>query len=154
MIQSQTIFLQLFLLVACTNANSEPKTQGKFADITNVSVSGLENAYTFNVTISSPDIGCDQYADWWEVVSASGELIYRRILLHSHVNEQPFTRSGGSVDISEEDIIWVRAHMNNTGYGGKTLKGSVKDGFQEMDFPEDLGNNLDQIAPLPDGCNF
>ena len=154
MIQTQTIFLHLFLLVACTNANSEPKTQEKFADVTNVSVSGSENAYTFNVTISSPDTGCDQYADWWEVISKSGELIYRRILLHSHVNEQPFTRSGGNVDISEEDIIWVRAHMNNTGYGGKTLKGSVKEGFQEMDFPENLGNNLDQMAPLPDGCNF
>ena len=33
------------------------------AAITNISVSGEENQYTFSVTISSPDLGCQQYAN-------------------------------------------------------------------------------------------
>lgn len=143
--------------LACSCESQGPKSDSNdqdFADVTTVSVSGTENNYTFSVTISSPDKGCDQYADWWEVVSTSGELIYRRILLHSHVNEQPFTRSGGVVTISENQTVWVRAHMNNNGYGGATLKGTVKDGFSPANFPDTLGINLDQIEPLPDGCNF
>ena len=67
-----------------------------------VDVTGEENAYTFSIGILSPDTGCDQYADWWEIVSLDGDLIYRRILAHSHVNEQPFVRSGGPVAIHEE----------------------------------------------------
>jgi hypothetical protein len=48
------------------------------ADVTAVRVSGAPGAYTFSVTLSSPDTGCDQYADWWEVITPDGELVYRR----------------------------------------------------------------------------
>ena len=61
------------------------------ADVTAVSVAGEAGAYTFEVTVRSPDTGCEGYADWWEVVSPDGELLYRRVLLHSHVDEQPFS---------------------------------------------------------------
>jgi len=72
-------------------------TQQESARVTKVTVSGEANNYNFSVTIASPDTGCDQYADWWEVFTEDGVLIYRRILAHSHVTEQPFTRSGGAV---------------------------------------------------------
>lgn len=124
------------------------------ADVTQVRVSGQENRYSFSVTISSPDTGCEQYADWWEVVSEEGELIYRRILLHSHTNEQPFIRNGGKVEITKDQMVWVRAHMNNTGYGGAVMKGSVGDGFSIADFPNNFAAGLDKVSPLPDGCNF
>ena len=80
------------------------------ADVIGVQVSGAPGAYQFNVTIKSPDTGCQQYADWWEVVSEDGRLLYRRVLLHSHVDEQPFTRSGGPVPIQADTVVWVRAH--------------------------------------------
>lgn len=124
------------------------------ADITRVRVDGREGAYTFSVTIQSPDTGCDQYADWWEVVTESGELIYRRILLHSHVNEQPFTRSGGPVSVKKDRRILVRAHMNNDGYGGMVAAGSVKEGFEIMQLTRDFAVDLAGKEPLPEGCGF
>jgi hypothetical protein len=53
----------------------------------------------------------------WEVVDVTGEaLLYRRILGHSHVSEQPFVRSGGPVSATS-DVVIVRSHGNVGGYG-------------------------------------
>lgn len=124
------------------------------ASVTDVTVSGDENQYTFNVTIASHDLGCQQYADWWEVIDLDGELIYRRILTHSHVNEQPFTRSGGPVAISENTEVYVRAHMNSTGYGEKVFKGSVANGFTATDLDVAFAADVENATPLPNGCAF
>jgi len=124
------------------------------ADVVSVSMSGESGAYNFSVTISSLDEGCSQYADWWEIVSQDGELIYRRILLHSHVDEQPFTRSGGPVSIEVDTIVLVRAHMHPGGYGGTALKGSLEQGFEQVELSPDFAANLLQTPPLPQGCNF
>ena len=112
--------------------------------------------YTFSVTIASPDTGCEQYADWWEVIAEDGTLIYRRILTHSHVNEQPFTRSGGKVSITDNQVVYVRAHMNNVGYGGQVMRGSVLNGFEIKTLPNDYAKELEteKQEPLPSGCNF
>lgn len=120
-----------------------------------VSISGAEDNYNFKVTLQSPDKGCSQYADWWEIINEKGsELIYRRVLLHSHVNEQPFTRSGGPVKIKSNEIIIVRGHMNNLGYGKMALKGSVSNGFKPIILDVDFGKELSGIAPLPSNCAF
>ncbi|MCK8520055.1 hypothetical protein M0D21_00635 [Aquimarina sp. D1M17] len=124
------------------------------ADIVSVSFSGDENAYTFSVGIKSPDKGCNQYADWWEIVAEDGTLIYRRILAHSHVNEQPFVRSGGPVAIKKDQIVYVRAHMNTSKYGSKVFKGSVENGFQESTLDKDFAIALEETEPLPSGCAF
>jgi hypothetical protein len=126
----------------------------KFADIISVKVTGKPNAYQFSVGIKSPDTGCDQYADWWEVLSEDGKLLYRRILLHSHVNEQPFVRSGGPVAIKSDTVVWVRAHMNTVGYGGKVYKGTVQDGFKEAENDPDFAADVEKEPPQPDGCAF
>jgi len=125
------------------------------ADVLSVRASGEPGAYQFAVEVSSPDTGCDQYADWWEVLSEDGQLLYRRVLDHSHVNEQPFVRSGGPVAIEADVVLWVRAHMNTAGgYGGKALKGSVEKGFEKADLDADFAAGVASEPPLPDGCAF
>lgn len=119
-----------------------------------VAVQGDKNNYTFNVTLSSNDTGCQQYADWWEVVGSDGNLIYRRILAHSHVNEQPFTRSGAPIAITENTEVYIRAHMNNSGYGIKAMKGTVVDGFSPSDVSKDFASDLETVQPLPENCAF
>jgi len=124
------------------------------AKIVSVTTSGSENKYNFSVGISSPDKGCDQYANWWEVISEDGELIYRRILAHSHVNEQPFIRSGGDVSIKKDEIVIIRVHMNTSGYSSIAFRGSVTSGFNEFKIEENFAASLANKAPLPTGCAF
>lgn len=124
------------------------------AAVTDVSVSGEENQYTFSVTISSPDLGCQQYADWWEIIDLDGNLIYRRILAHSHIDEQPFTRSGGSVSIAKDTEVYIRAHMNTTSYGSKVFKGSVENGFSPDNLDNEFSKSLEENEPLPGNCAF
>ena len=129
-----------------------PETQ--FANVVSVQVTGSPGAYQFAVEVASPDRGCEQYADWWEVISEDGQLLYRRILLHSHVDEQPFTRSGGPVDIAAEIPVYVRAHMNTSGYGGQVLMGTVQDEFKPVKVEAGFGSGLERVSPLPEDCAF
>ncbi len=124
------------------------------ADVIDVTTSGEPGNFRLSVTVASPDTGCDQYADWWEVVSEEGELMYRRVLLHSHVTEQPFERSGGPVESEAEQPVWVRAHMNVTGYGGQALHGSVSAGFVAQTPAAGFAQDLATQGPLPDDCDF
>jgi hypothetical protein len=155
-------FYLFIILISCgsnSNSNNElviepPFENSDFAEIVSVATSGNENAYTFSVGIQSPDEGCNQYANWWEVLSEDGELIYRRILGHSHVNEQPFVRSGGTVNISEDQVVIVRAHMNTSSYGTFTFKGSVSEGFVLFETAQNFATELETQNPLPKGCAF
>jgi hypothetical protein len=136
---------------------TEPTTNGAdliVAYVRSVEVTGDENAYQFSVEIRSPDTGCEQYADWWEVISEEGDLIYRRILTHSHASEQPFTRSGGLVEINADTIVIVRAHMHPEGYGGAAFRGSMQGGFEEIQLEADFAPDLEFVDPLPAGCAF
>ena len=124
------------------------------AKVVSVKVQGEPQNYTFNVGISSPDTGCDQYANWWEVLNEEGKLLYRRILAHSHVNEQPFERSGGPLAVSDTQVLIIRAHMNNLGYGTTVFKGSVKDGFKETQLEANFAFQVKSQQPQPSGCAF
>ena len=159
-------FLPIFIVWFCCCSTDKEKvdavaegleiqqTVSGVAEITNVTVSGDENNYEFSVTIKSPDTGCDQYADWWEVFDLEGKLIYRRILAHSHVGEQPFTRSGGPIEIQKNSEVYVRVHMNNTGYSNKVFKGSVENGFTAADLDVEFAKDLEDASPLPSACDF
>lgn len=127
---------------------------GSRADVQLVSVSGSPGAYSFTVTVRSPDTGCDRYADWWEVLTTEGQLIYRRVLFHSHVGEQPFTRSGGPINAQPDETIIVRAHFNATGYGGIALRGNVADGFTETELAPSFAVGVEEHQPQPQSCAF
>ncbi len=150
----------LIALCACDGAGTVTPTSddnvmtASTAAITAVNFTGEPDNYTFIVTIESPDTGCNQYADWWEVFNADGRLIYRRVLAHSHVDEQPFTRSGGPVNIEANETIFVRAHMNNSGYGDQVFTGSIDQGFTQDSLDASFAANLETTEPLPDGCAF
>jgi hypothetical protein len=141
----------LFYVLSCTDSS---ETRAQYAEVMCVEVSGDEQNYSFSVTLKSPDTGCEQFADWWEVITPEGDLIYRRILLHSHVKEQPFTRSGGPVEIEKNQELIIRAHMNTSGYGSVAMRGSVADGFKKVILTRDFASSLEKKAPLPTGCAF
>ena len=124
------------------------------ANVTAVTIQGSEGAYRFAVTLKSDETGCAQYADWWEVLSEKGELLYRRILVHSHPDMQPFTRSGGSVKIKADDIVYVRAHMNKLGYVGDVFYGTVNVGFTRVKKVPHFNKLIEKQKPLPNGCAF
>ncbi|MDT8415322.1 MAG: hypothetical protein RQ735_08075 [Flavobacteriaceae bacterium] len=125
------------------------------AEVLGVEVSGKPNNYRFSVSIKSPDLGCKQYADWWEVISANGQtLFYRRILMHSHTDEQPFTRLGGPVKIDQHQKVIIRVHMNNSGYSTEVFSGSVATGFEKTQTKADFALDFAQRKPLPKNCAF
>jgi len=149
--------MSMLILMSCGGMLIDDKTQVRVddsAEVVGVECTGGPNNYTLSVTISSPDTGCDQYADWWEVFTPDSTLIYRRILAHSHVNEQPFTRSGGIVNVGPDDFIYVRAHMNNLGYGTKVFSGNVRDGLVADTLATSFAAELETMEPLPGECAF
>ena len=74
--------------------------------------------WTFRVTVRHADTGWDHYADGWTVFAPDGTELGYRELLHPHVDEQPFTRSLGGVEIPDgvESVV-IRAHDNVHGWG-------------------------------------
>ena len=128
---------------------------GQFAEVVGVETQPqAADSYMFAVTVQSPDTGCEQYANWWEVVTEEGELLYRRILIHSHVDEQPFERSGGPVSLPPEQTVIVRAHMNSSGYGTQAMQGTIATGFEETTLPKDFAAALTTAAPQPGDCPY
>ncbi len=86
---------------------------------------GGDGSWTFRVTLLHADTGWDHYADAWDVLTPDGEVVGTRVLLHPHVDEQPFTRSLSGVVIPEgiTEVI-VRGHDSVHGHGAvtKTVK--------------------------------
>jgi hypothetical protein len=147
------------------DSGGAPSSDGAYAHVTAVSTSGSDGAYTFSVSVESADIDCTQFADFWEVLDEDGSLLYRRILEHSHTDENgttdsgapgnTFTRDGGPVAIDAARVVIVRAHMNTSGYNGRALRGSVESGFADApDIDASFAAGVEDEMPLPTGCLF
>lgn len=134
--------------LAAARADDSPKVNHD-ATITAVRPSGSAGGYTLIVTIRSNDTGMDRYADWWEVVDEKSKLVYRRVLLHDHADEQPFARDGGPIPIKADQVVTVRAHFYPEGYSTKAMRGSVASGFHAVDLPATFAPDLERLPPLP-----
>lgn len=109
-------------------AAEDKENQRGDADVTFVRAVREEaaNTWTFQVTVEHPDTGWENYADGWDVVLPDGTAVkpdkqdpFTRLLLHPHVDEQPFTRSQSGIVIPEGvDTVRVRAHDLVDGWGG------------------------------------
>jgi len=77
--------------------------------------------WTFVVTVRHDDKDPDHWADWWIVRTPEGRELGRRVLLHSHVDEQPFTRDERIHLPRTVTVVVVEAHDKVHGYGGKTV---------------------------------
>ena len=124
------------------------------ADVVGVRAEGEAGAYTVFVSIESTETGCDLYADWWEVLTPEGALVYRRILDHSHPDEQPFERSGGPVAAQAADEVVVRAHLHPDGYVGAAMRGTFGGTFAPYTPEASFGADLATASPQPEGCLF
>jgi len=88
-----------------------------------------ENTWTFHVTVRHRDTGWEDFADGWDVLTPDGKVVkteltgqFTRVLLHPHVNEQPFTRSQSNIVIpSGIAKVRVRAHDLVDGFGGREV---------------------------------
>ncbi|MFV2038530.1 MAG: hypothetical protein ACC646_13155, partial [Paracoccaceae bacterium] len=73
--------------------------------------------WSFAATISHPEPGWEHYADGWEVLDMNGASLGLRVLVHPHVNEQPFTRSLSGVVIAPGTRqVQIRASDNVDGW--------------------------------------
>jgi hypothetical protein len=149
-----------------TEGSTTSTSAPPYAHVVAVAASGDPGSFTFDVSIESADIDCSQYADWWEVLSEEGALIYRRILTHSHTDENgtsdpdapgnTFTRDGGPIDIAADEVVIVRAHMSNSDvYNGMAMRGSVTSGFSEApELGADFAADIEDDPPQPESCLF
>ena len=75
--------------------------------------------WSFDVTVRHGDTGWTHYADRWDVLSESGEVLATRVLRHPHVQQQPFTRSLPDVALPEKvERVRIRAHDSVHDTGG------------------------------------
>lgn len=92
-------------------------------EIQNVYLYQQSSSWRADVTLKHADTGWEHYADAWRLVDATGKLIATRVLYHPHVNEQPFTRSLGNIEIpAGTDIIFVEAHDKQHGWSPQRVK--------------------------------
>jgi len=50
--------------------------------------------------------------------------------------------------------VYVRAHMNNLGYGSIIQSGTIEDGFTREVLSPATNASLETTAPLPKDCAF
>ena len=104
----------LITLIATLSASASLASD---VEIVNVQASQNGGAWRFDVTLRHADSGWEHYADGWEVLAPDGTSLGMRVLVHPHVNEQPFTRSLGGVVIPEGTTeVTIRARDNVDGW--------------------------------------
>ncbi len=98
-----------------------PLVQASPVEVEHVAVTRVFGQWRIAVTLRHGDTGWDHYAIEWIVETEAGELLGRRVLLHPHVDEQPFTRSETMVLPPGTRTFRVRAKDNNGGFDSNVV---------------------------------
>jgi hypothetical protein len=84
----------------------------------------------FDVTIVHDDDGeAPQHADWWQVEDLAGTVLGKRELTHAH-GTQPFTRSTTIELPAGVDLVIIRGHDMQHGFGDQVIQLDLKTGEQ------------------------
>lgn len=89
-----SILIALFVLVATAGLAHAGE-----ARVESVKARQTGEGWRFDVTVRHADEGWDHYANAFRVETVEGEELGTRVLLHPHVEEQPFTRSLTGVSV-------------------------------------------------------
>ncbi len=121
--RSLKIFAFLAVVALCLVMVPDAAVAGE-ADVVNATATRISgDTWRIEATVRHADEGWDHYANAFEVLDPQGQVLGVRELLHPHVNEQPFTRSLGSVSIvSGTEFIVVRARDSVHEYGGAEFR--------------------------------
>jgi hypothetical protein len=112
------------LALACWLAIPVHANQAQIANA--VASQSSDGSYRFDVTVRHDDEGWQHYADSWQVLTVDGRVLGERILLHPHVDEQPFTRSLSGLSIPPEiHLVRIRVHDTLHGYSSETVEVSL-----------------------------
>ncbi len=115
--------LNLMIMILVASATLATGATAGEADVVDVKISrSSANSYSFDVAVRHGDTGWKHYADSWEVLDSKGNVLGKRVLVHPHVDEQPFTRSLSGVKIPAAiNTVTIRAHDSVHKYGGKEM---------------------------------
>ena len=124
------------LLTSCTSSADEDQTTPTVvvstspvagcADVVAATIDSSGDTYRLSATILSADTGWEKYADAWVVRAPDGTVLGTRVLAHPHVDEQPFTRSLGDVDIpAGVAFVEIAARDLVEGFCGETVSLAV-----------------------------
>jgi hypothetical protein len=86
----------LVLLVAAAPALADEPTV-----VAAEATRAADGSWRFDVTVRHEDAGWEHHADRWQVTAPDGTVLEERVLLHPHVDEQPFTRSLDGVAVPD-----------------------------------------------------
>ena len=133
--QKILVWICFVALSAVFNTNNSAQANEPIIKEVEASKKSFFGKRDFFVSVLHEDTGFEHYADGFEILSVSGEIIAKRVLAHPHVDEQPVTRDLRSVSIPDGVTeIDVRAHDSVHGYGPKVRvpvpAGDVKIAFK------------------------
>ena len=115
------VLISVYTLSALTVANAGE------VQIVKATAEKQRSSWVFNVTLKHGDTGWDHYADAWRVVTEDGKELGTRTLYHPHVDEQPFTRSLGDVQIPAGiNVVYIEAHDKVHGWSKQRYKVKIR----------------------------
>jgi hypothetical protein len=107
-----------YILIALTVLFLPVSAFANIPKVVAVHASHSGNIWRFDVTLKHADTGWKHYADGWGVYLPDGTELGYRVLVHPHVDEQPFTRSLGGVKIPKgTKSVIIRPHDKVHGVG-------------------------------------